>query len=196
MNTHNPLIVTYGDISLDFSTLPQSSLLACLRGGVSHKFGSEIASKVTAYFASDDDGKMEDTKENREKLKAEYRAKLFDAMLAGTVGVSVRGPSVDPITVIVQRLAKKEVLDVLKASGTKPPKKSDDKVTFANGDKFTLAELVARRLDSTRPSGVDKKTGVPHIDRLTKEAGKIAKEQAAKADKAIALAKEEGLEAL
>lgn len=198
----NPLLITYGEHKLDFAALPQSSLVAMLRRGLSHYLGSEQASKVTAAF---DPEKMEsgevDSPEARAKAKGEFVAKAIDALIAGTVGVSVRGPSVDPITVIINRLARKEVLDVLKASGTKPPKKADDKVKFANGAEFTLAELVERRLDATRPSGVDAKgdfgpKGLAHAERLAKEAAKIAKEQAAKADRATAAAKEAGLEAL
>lgn len=198
----NPLAIKYGEHTLDFAALPQSSLVAMLRRGVSHYLGSEQASKVTAYFDPDKGEPVADTSpEAKAKVKAEYVAKAIDALIAGTVGVSVRGPSVDPIEAIVNRLARKEVLDVLRASGTKPPKKADDKVKFANGAEFTLAELVARRLDADRPSGVDVKgdfgpKGQPHKERLTKEAQKIAKEQQAKADKAKASAAEAGLDAL
>lgn len=198
----NPLLITYGTNALDFAALPQSSLVAMLRRGVSHYLGSEQSSKVVAMFDPDKDEPVADSSpEAKAKAKADFVAKAIDALIAGTVGVSVRGPSVDPIQTIVNRLARKEVLDVLKASGTKPPKKAEDKVQFANGTAFTLAELVSRRLDSTRPSGIDSKgdfgtKGQPHVERLTKAAQKIAKEQAANADKAIAAAKEAGLEAL
>lgn len=198
MSTDNPLLITYGEHKLDFAALPQASLVAMLRRGVSHYLGSEQASKVTAYFDPEKDEPVADNSpEAKAKVKAEFVAKAVDALLAGTVGVSVRGPAVNPIQVIIYRLARKEVLDVLRASGTKPPKKAEDKVKFANGSEFTLAELVERRLDASRPSGVDAKgdfgpKGQAHLERLTKEAHKIAKEQAAKVEKA----KESGLDAL
>ncbi len=52
------------------------------------------------------------------------------------------------------------------------------------------AQLVARRLDKDGPAGVDKKTGVAHIDRLKKEAEKIAAEQAKKNAKLAAQAED------
>lgn len=195
--TNNPMLITYGDYKLDFAALPQTSLVAMLRRGVSHYLGSEQASKVTGYFDPDreDENKMDDTPENRAKVKAEYVAKAIDALLAGTVGVSVRGPTVDPITVIVRRLARAEVINILKANGVKPPKKATDIIKTSGGD-FTLEQFIDRRLDPTIPSGMDKKSGVSHHDRLTRDAKKIAAEQAKKAEKAAEAAKEAGIEAL
>lgn len=196
----NPLLVTYGPHQFDFATLPQTSMVAMLRRGVAHFMGSEQASKVTGQFKPDAEGKtksdLPDTEENRAAALAEFQAKAYDAMLAGTVGVSVRGPSVDPISKIIDRLARKEVRDVLTANGVKPPKKADDIVTMPDGQKFTMDQLVARRLDPTGPSGVDKKTGVVHAERLGKEAAKIAAEAAKKAAKAVDAAKAEGLAGL
>lgn len=195
----NP-IVTYGTHTLDFNTLPESSLVAMVRRGVSHYLGSEQASKVTGMFKPDADGNVKsdlpDTEENRAAALEDYRAKAIDALIAGTVGVSVRGPVVDPITTIINRLAKTEVLNQLKANGVKPPKKAEDKVKFSDGREFTVAELVARRLDVTGPAGVDKATGATHADRLGKEAKKILDEQKRKAAKAEAEAKSAGLDSL
>lgn len=182
--TTNPLAITYGDITLDFNALPQTSLVAMLRRGVSHYFGSEQASKVTGLFKPDDEGKIRadvpDTDENRAKALADFRAKAHDAILAGTVGVSVRGPSVDPISAIMARLARKEVTDILKANGVKPPKKAEDTVATPDGSKFTMGQLVDRRIA---------KEG----ERLGREAKKIADEQSRKAKKAEESAKAEGL---
>lgn len=176
------LIIKYGERTLDFNTLPQSSLVAMLRRGVSHYFGSEQASKVTAWFNPDHDDadNRPDTPEAREAKKAEFQAAAYDNLVAGTVGVSVRGPSVDPITTIINRLAKAEVKTILANFKLKWPAKADDTVELPDGSKVTGAQLIARRLDATGPAGVDKKTGVAHIDRLRKEAEKIAAEQAKK----------------
>lgn len=176
------LIIKYGDKTLDFNTLPQASLVAMLRRGVSHYFGSEQASKVTAYFnpEHDDAENRPDTAEARDAKKAEFQANAFDALVAGTVGVSVRGPSVDPIATIINRLAKAEVKTILGTFKLKWPKKAEDTVELPDGSKVTGAQLIARRLDKTGPAGVDKKTGIAHIERLRKEAEKIASEQTKK----------------
>jgi hypothetical protein len=184
------LVIKYGERTLDFNVLPQASLVAMLRRGVSHYFGSEQASKVTAYFDPDhDDAKNRpDTAENRAAKKAEFQQAAYDALVAGTVGVSVRGPSVDPINSIINRLAKAEVKAILGAFKLKWPAKADDTVELPDGSKVTGAQLIARRLDKDGPAGTDKKTGVAHIDRLRKEAEKIAAEQAKKNAKALAMA--------
>ncbi len=188
----NDLIITYGTRTLDFNTLPQASLVAMLRRGVSHYFGSEMASKVTAYFdpEHDDAGNRIDTPEARAAKKAEFQSAAFDALVAGTVGVSVRGPSVDPIQTIINRLAKAEVKTILASFKLKYPTKADETVTLPDGSAVTGAQLIARRLDKDGPAGVDKKTGVAHIDRLKKEAEKIAAEQAKKNAKLAAQAED------
>ncbi len=188
----NDLIITYGTRTLDFNTLPQASLVAMLRRGVSHYFGSEMASKVTAYFdpEHDDAGNRTDTPEARATKKAEFQSAAFDALVAGTVGVSIRGPSVDPITTIINRLAKAEVKTILASFKLKYPTKADETVTLPDGSAVTGAQLIARRLDKDGPAGVDKKTGVAHVDRLKKEAEKIAAEQAKKNAKLAAQAED------
>lgn len=174
--------ITYGAFTIDFNTLPEASVTAMIRRGVSHFFGSEQASKVTAKFTPDEDGNLEtaDTKENRDAAKAEFQAKAHEALLAGTVGVSTRGPAPDPIGKIINRLAKAEVTTLLVANGVKPPKKTDDVVETPDGSKFTMAELIARRI-------------AKHGERITTDAKRIMVEQAKKAAKAEAAAKSEGL---
>lgn len=186
------LLIKYGTRELDFATLPQPSLVAMLRRGVSHYFGSEMASKVTAYFdpEHDDAANRPDSPEARAAKKAEFQNAAYEALLAGTVGVSVRGPSADPITTIINRLAKAEVKTILANFKLKWPNKADETVELPDGSKVTGAQLIARRLDSTGPAGVDKKTGVAHADRLKKEAEKIAAEQKKKNDKLIAQAED------
>lgn len=192
------LLIKYGTRELDFATLPQSSLVAMLRRGVSHYFGSEMASKVTAYFDPDHDDAANrvDTPENRAAKKAEFQSAAFDAIVAGTVGVSVRGPSVDPITTIINRLAKAEIKTILASFKLKWPAKADDTVELPDGSKVTGAQLIARRLNASGPAGIDPKTQIAHIDRLKKEAEKIATEQAKKNAKALASAEENGLASL
>lgn len=177
----NPnLVLTYGAFTADFNTLPEASLVAMLRRGFGHFMGSECASKVTAAF--DPENETQPT-ESKEDYKAKVQAEMFAKLQAGTVGVSTRGPAVDPITTIVRRLAKAEIIPILKANGLAWPKKAEDVVSFPNGDKFTGAQLVDRRVA---------KEG----ERLGKEAQKIAAEQAKKIAKAEQAAKEAGIESL
>lgn len=192
--TMSDLIIKYGERTLDFNTLPQASLVAMLRRGVSHYLGSEQASKVTGMFKPGEDGSLKegivDNEENRAKALEDFRNAAVENLKAGTVGVSVRGPSVDPISVIINRLAKAEVKSILEKQKLKWPTKADDTVELPDGSKITGAQLIARRLDPTGPAGVDKKTGVVHAERLKKEAEKIAAEQKKKNDKLAAQAED------
>jgi hypothetical protein len=178
----NPnLILTYGNFQADFNTLPESSLVAMLRRGFGHFMGSEAASKVTAAFDPDNETQPTESKdEYKAKVQAEFMAKL----VAGTVGVSTRGPAVDPLVTIGRRLAKGEIIPILKANGLAWPKKSEDVVTFPNGDKFTGAQLVDRRLAG--------KEG----PRINAEAKKLQAAEVKKAKQAEDAAKAEGLQGL
>lgn len=188
------LIIKYGTRELDFNKLPQASLVAMLRRGVSHYLGNETSAKVTAFFdpEHDDAANRPNTDESRAAKKAEFQDAAVAALEAGTVGVSVRGPAVDPISAIINRLAKAEVKNILAGQKIKAPKKAEDTIELPNGDKVTMAQLVSRRLDPTGPAGVDKKTGVVHAERLAKEAKKIADEQKKKNEKLLASAEEAG----
>lgn len=174
--------ITYGQFTIDPNMLPEASVQAMFRRGISHYFGSEMASKVTAFFSPDQDTPPEDTKEARDAKKAEFQTKAYEALLAGTVGVSTRGPAVDPITTIVRRLAKAEVTAILKSNGVAWPNKADDTVEIG-GTAYTGSQLIDRRIT---------KEG----ERLTKEAKKIADEQARKAKKALEAGAAEGLAGL
>lgn len=163
--------ITYGTFEVDFDGLPSTSQIALARRGLAHLLGNEVAAKVTNHFDPDKDEPVGDTPEARLAVKAEFQQKAFDALIAGTVGVSTRGPSVDPITKIVRRLAKAEVVAVLAKSGAAWPKKAEDVVTFPDGQAFTGDVLIDRRI-------------AKHGDRLLTEAKKIAAEQARKLAKA------------
>lgn len=184
--------ITYGAFTIDTATLPSASLDAMIRRGISHYFGSEQASKVVAWFnpEHDDAESRPDSKEARDTKKAEFQQTAYEVLMAGAVGVSVRGPSVDPLSAVIHRLAKAEVKTILGTFKLKFPVKADDTVELPDGSKVTGAELIARRLDPAKPSGVDKKTGVAHIDRIKKEAEKIIAEQKKKNDKALAMAED------
>lgn len=186
-DTNTSTTVTYGSLpEIDLAKLPHSSVMAMFRRGISHYFGNEQASKLTAFFGQKDEaGNLvnEDTPEARAAKKAELQQAAFEALLAGKVGVSVRGPAADPITAIIRRLARAEVTNILKANGVKFPSKAEDTIEMPDGSKFTGAQLIDRRIA---------KEG----ERLAREAKKIADDQAKKAAKAQEAAKAEGLGAL
>lgn len=187
----NPnLVIKYGESIADFNTLPEASLVAMLRRGYSHFKGSEQASKIVAKISTALDEMGEDTESMSPAVKSaafkkfraenaaqvagwmsEVQANADAALVAGTVGVSTRGPAVDPITTIIRRLAKTEVVAILKQNALAWPKKAEDVVTFPDGRKFTGPELIDRRI---------KVEG----DRLGKEAKKLADEQARRNKKA------------
>lgn len=133
--------ISYGDIKVDFNTVPAASLEAVLRRGVAHFLGNEQASKVASHFADQPDA----TAEAKATFKAECIANALKALSDGTVGASNRGPRGSTIDTVIRGLAEKEVKAILKANGLTMP--SGDKVIeFANGDKLTRAQLIDRRI--------------------------------------------------
>lgn len=180
----NPLVIQYGDFSLDFGTMPQTSLVAMLRRGVSHYFGSEQASKVKALVDKGPDNEgIADTAEARQAAKTDFQKKAYDALLAGTVGTASRGPSIDPVEKVMRRIARKEVTNILKQNGVKPPKKADDTITLPDNTKVTMNDLIDRRIE---------KEG----ERIAKEADKELAAKAREAKKAAEAAAGTGLNEL
>lgn len=183
----NSMIVKYGAFEIDFAKVPHTSLVAMLRRGVSHYFGSEQASKVSGKYKPADDGSLGegvvDTAENRAADLQAFREKALENLLAGTVGVSIRGPQVDPVEKIARGIARKEVQGILAAHNVKWPKKAEDTVSLPDGSKVTADQLIDRRLA---------KEG----ERIMKEAKKIADQKAREAKKAAEAAAAEGLGSL
>lgn len=179
----------YGTFEIDRSKLPATSDEAMFRRGLSHYLGSEQASKVTGMFKPDAEGKIKaevaDTAENRAEMLAAFQAKAIDALLAGTVGVSTRGPTIDPVSKHVQRLAKAEVFNILTKNGVKTPKKAEDVITTPDGGKYTMEQLVSRRLAHAE-----------HGPRLQKEGERAHADAVKKAAKLEAAAVAEGLSCL
>lgn len=182
--SNSNLSITYGAFVADFNKLPEASLVAMLRRGFGHFMGSECASKVTAHFDPENLPEGEsDTPEARAAFKAQVQAEMFSKLEAGTVGISTRGPTIDPVETIARRLAKAEIIPILKANALAWPKKVEDKVTFPDGRAFTGAELIDRRLKTEG-------------DRLLKDAKKKADEMARAAKKVAEAAAGAGLGAL
>jgi hypothetical protein len=161
-------VINYGEISIDVDSLPAVSTNALLRRGLAHFLGNEQAAKVSAFKEKN----PEATESQVLAYKAECVANAVAALNAGTVGANVRGPRGTAIETIMRKIASDEVKTVLAALKVKAPK-GEEKVKFANGDSFTMNELIARRLEK-------------HADRITAEANKAMKDAARKAEKIAA----------
>lgn len=170
------VVVTYGTDTFDFGKLPAESLAAMLKRGVNHFFGNEVAAKVTAWknkFAEDNGGTQPGDDEIAAK-RAEVHADFLGKLLNGTVGISTRGPSVDPVEAEMERIAKREINGILKTNNAKWSGKGDErKVTFADGATASMDEMVDRRL-----------ANADHGPRIRKEAEKAIKAAAREAEKA------------
>lgn len=146
--------ITYGDHTLDFDTLPEKSLMAMLSRGVTHYLGSEQASKVgpnSSWFGKfEKDNSRKPTEDELKAQKAANLAKAIEALVAGNVG-STRGPKSDPIEAEMERIAEREIWDILSAPGNDMCKKNrkpkpDDVFEFPDATR-TFQEMVDRRID-------------------------------------------------
>lgn len=168
------LNVVYGEHTVKFADVPFASLKAMVSRGVTHFLGSEQASKVSTRFNPENipEG-VTDTPEARAAYKAECVAKALEALHAGTVGVSTRGPAKDPLESAMESIARKEITDTLKANDLKFVKVEgqDEKVVqFANGQTRTMAQMIEKRL-------------ADHGARIKADAEKALREAARKAAK-------------
>lgn len=161
--------ITYGETQVDFSKLPETSVRAMLSRGLTHFLGSEQASKVTSHFTDKDGNKIPASDEDRASKKAEFVSAALGALLAGTVGVSTRGPAKDPLASEFDSIVKREVTATLKAQGLKFPKDGES-IEFANGTKRTGDEMLTNY-------------GTKHKDRIESEAKKAVADKARAAKK-------------
>ena len=169
--------VTYGTHEFDFTKLPESTLTGMLKRGVTHFLGNEQAAKVTNWSKKvlKDTGELPTDDELAAK-KAEYVSAAIGAMQAGEVGQGSRGPATDPMELEMERIAKSEITEVVKKNGGKWTGKGDDRgVTFKDGSRLTMEDMVERRLGNPE-----------HGPRIQKEAEKALKAKAKEAEKAKA----------
>jgi predicted phosphoribosyltransferase len=103
-------------------------------------------------------------------------------MINGELGISTRKPRVDPVEAAALAIAKREVTEKLRGAGLKVPKK-DERVAFANGDSFTMDELVARRLEM-HGERINKEAA-KHVAELEKRAKRLREESAQAQDKSL-----------
>jgi hypothetical protein len=150
--------LSYGEITIDSSTLPEVSVKALLQRGLAHYLGNEQASKVAGKFPAPTNGEAPASDEAKAQFKAECVAAAVKALAEGTVGTRVGGPRGTAEDTIVRQLAEKEVRDILKHNKLTMPT-GDKVVEFANGTKLTRQELIDRRIAN-------------HGERLRQEAKK------------------------
>lgn len=166
--------LSYGDITIDFSTLPPKSQEALAKRGLTHFLGNEQAAKVSgrkAKYAEDNNGTAPADDEVA-AWKVEYIQAAVKALMEGTVGTATRGPAADPIEAEMERIAKREINEVLKKNGAKFSGKGEERVvTFADGQKFTMDQLVERRM-----------ANADHAARIRKEAERAIKAAAKQAE--------------
>lgn len=173
----SPNEITYGNITIDVSKLPEASVTALIRRGVSHVFGNEAASRVAAFVAKEKDEGREVSDEGKADAKQRFQAEALEKLNSGTLGYRAPSVGVDPTEKVIRAIAKIEVTAILREHGLSFPTK-DKTITF--GDQtLTGDELIDRRIAN-------------HGDRLRKEAEAEIKRKAREAAKAAESAKANG----
>lgn len=166
----NHIKIVYGKRTVDWDQLPATSKQAMASRGITHYLGNEQNAKLTNWkqkqfvemwakekgeAPSDEtiaSAKAQDKNFgiSDETIAAQFEIfcdEAYAKLMSGEVGVrSVNAIVVDPVEKIVNRLAKADVMTILAANGLKAPK-GDEAITFANGTKRTMAEMIAKRIE-------------------------------------------------
>jgi hypothetical protein len=181
INTSSPTAEINGR-TLDITSLPEASIAALISRGLSHFFGNEQASRVSAAkdaFKKEHGVDMADDEVN--VVKAERFETAWKALADGTIGQRAVGITIDPVEKVVDRLVRESVIATLKAAGIKVPTKKDQTVKFGNGVEKTMAQMCETR----KGLGKDPVSGTVFADA----AAKIVKDQQkakAKAESTVA----------
>ena len=170
--------LSYGDFEVEAESLPASSILALFNRGFAHILGNESSSRVAAHFKRKGpdgvEGVIPDSKSPEYvSAKRDAQKALFDAIVAGTLGESMRGPRKDPIEAEIERISRDELVVILVSQKfiEKSRKLPTDEtvIKFADGDK-TFGSLrlryVAKHADRLH------KAAQAEIDRKAREAAK------------------------
>lgn len=159
---------TYGEITIDTSTLPEASVNALIQRGINHLLGSEANSKArgrVAYAVNPE--KPSEASKDAIKVWIKSNADEFasfvtsaqDTFLAslasGSLGVRASSGTVrtvDPVEREMRGLAQAQAMEILRASGAVPAAqkkmpKGDDVFIFG-ADQLTFAGLVGRVIAS------------------------------------------------
>lgn len=165
--------IRYNDHVIDTDALPDASIAAMLKRGLTHFLGNEQAAKVTnakkAWAKAHGGADMPE--DEIDAKRDELVAAAIAALESGTVGVGVRGPRIDPVEKIMEARAEAEVVSILKNHKLATKKPEDEDVFTLGGVEYTFADLVERRVA---------KEG----ERLRAEAeAEVARRKAAKAER-------------
>jgi hypothetical protein len=138
-------IFTYGtDISVDLHSLPESSIHALIRRGMSHYFGNEVSTKVSAWKVARAEGALGAPNDAEiAAAKADFTQAALEALLSGTVGQSIRGPRGSSVETEFNRLAEEQAKAILKSAGMVMPTK-DKTVRFGDGTELSRSDIIAR----------------------------------------------------
>lgn len=161
-----------GNITVDVTKLPQTSIDAMLRRGFQHYFGNEQSSKVTTFKEKfETENKRAPTQDEVDAKRKEFYATAVTALQSGTVGQRANGmPKVTPFEKILYRLAFNEVAGILEKSNIKVPK--GEETVVVQGKPWTIDELVERHLEKNSEK----------FDKAAQaEVKKLERERAAKA---------------
>lgn len=169
--------ITYGTNTFNFDSLPEASKLGLAKRGLTHLLGNEQAAKVTNWKKKFvEENKAEPGDDEIAAKKEEFVKAAVEAILAGTIGQGSRGPATDPIEAEMERIAKREITDIVRKNGGKWTGKGEERgVTFGDGTRLTMDEMLERRLANPE-----------HEPRIRKEAEKAIKAAAKEAEKAKA----------
>lgn len=184
-------VIKYGETEIETTKLPEASVQALLRRGLSHYLGNEMSSKVVGKVAghiksakeawgkanegatADDvtEASFEPSDEVKAAWKAEALAEGLKALAEGTIGNQVRGPRLDPLETAKLDIVKKEIFAILDANKLARPKKAEDVVVFGDGTSKSLQQMIDNRFAN-------------HGDRIAREAEKKVAEDARRLAKA------------
>lgn len=138
--------LAYGKtFSCDPRELPEVTIHALLRKGLTHFMGNEQSSKVSTWTQDEIAEGRKVTADAKAAKLAELQVDAWKQMLEGKIGVSSRGPRGTALETVMRTIAEKRVKAALGAAGMTLPT-GDKQAVFPNGQSFTRAELIQRQL--------------------------------------------------
>lgn len=146
MINHEKSTYTVAGYEIDVTDLPAKSIDALLSRGLTRFLGNEQASKVSSWKAAfKTEHGTEPTDDNVAAYHASVVADAVKRLVEGTIGTRQPSVTVDPLEKEMHRLAKAEVVEILRANSIKVPKEGEA-VTFADGSQKTLDDMIEARL--------------------------------------------------
>lgn len=167
--------LTYGDVTVDTSTLPPASIDALLRRGLSHYLGNEQASKLTSWKESEEGKTASDAQVSTKK--AELIAGAMRALHEGTVGTRTFGPRGTALETLEREVAWERLSPMLaKVPGYKASVfKDGGKLHITGRGDLTKAELIAAYIAKNAEAvRKEAESRVRARERMAKGAGELA----------------------